>query len=109
MAFRSPRRRGLDGAVLGPRAFVLRFFAQGDHDHSDDRLLLVNLGAQLDLTIMPEPLLAPPVGRRWGVIWSSDDPLYGGPGVGPVVQACGWRLQAESACVMAPLLTRSSR
>lgn len=109
MAFRSSHRRALDGAVLGPRAFVLRFFAPGDHDHSEDRLLLVNLGAQLDLTIMPEPLLAPPADLRWSLVWSSDDPLYGGPGVGPVVQRSGWRLQAESACVMAPSPARNGR
>ena len=27
------------------------------------------------------PLLAPPVGRRWSLFWSSDEPRYGGPGV----------------------------
>ena len=33
---------GLDGAVLGPHAFVMRFFGTG----GDDRLLVVNLGAR---------------------------------------------------------------
>jgi maltooligosyltrehalose trehalohydrolase len=37
---RSQRPGGIDGAVLGPQAFVLRFFAEDGHD----RLLVVNLG-----------------------------------------------------------------
>jgi len=48
----------LDGAVLGPEAFILRYFAPDDQD----RLLLVNLGRDLDLNPAPEPLLAPPRG-----------------------------------------------
>ena len=41
--------RSVDGAVLGPEAFVLRFFG-GDHD---DRLLLVNLGRDVVMTVAP--------------------------------------------------------
>ena len=37
----------------------------------DDRLLLVNLGRQLDLAGAAEPLLGPPAGRRWRILWSS--------------------------------------
>src|SRR5262249_51646071 len=47
----------VDGAVLAEHAFVLRFF---DSLGQEDRLLLVNLGHQLQLRIVPEPLLAPP-------------------------------------------------
>ncbi|MFO0968903.1 MAG: DUF3459 domain-containing protein [Gemmataceae bacterium] len=43
-AFRAPKRRMMDGAVLGPDAFLLRFFAA-----EGDRLLLVNLGRDLKL------------------------------------------------------------
>src|SRR4029450_9547982 len=56
--FRSQRPGGMDGAVLGPESFVLRFFGT----HSDDRLLVVNLGSDLHLAPAPEPLLAPPEG-----------------------------------------------
>src|SRR5262249_31133042 len=42
----------VDGAVLGGEAFVLRFFGEDD----DDRLLLVNFGADLHLPPAPEPL-----------------------------------------------------
>ena len=51
---------GVDGAVLGPDAFVLRFLARD----GDDRLLLVNLYRDLVLEPAPEPLLAPPSDGR---------------------------------------------
>lgn len=107
-AFRSQHRRGLDGAVLGTHAFVFRFFAHADVPHGDDRLLVVNLGAQLDRPSMPEPLLAPPATARWAVAWSSDDPLYGGPGVSPLIRPSGWSVPAESATVLAPAGSRGT-
>jgi maltooligosyltrehalose trehalohydrolase len=73
-AFRAHRQSGVDGAVLGPGAFVLRYFV----DDGDDRLLLVNVGRDLHLDPAPKPLLVPPDGRRWEVRWSSEDPRYGG-------------------------------
>jgi maltooligosyltrehalose trehalohydrolase len=86
-------REQLDGAVLGERAFLLRWF---DARHGD-RLLIVNLGSEIDLRPAPEPLLAPPEDSQWKLIWSSDDPRYGGPGlIQPCEEGC-WRLPAESA------------
>jgi maltooligosyltrehalose trehalohydrolase len=95
-AFRAQRLGGVDAAVLGPSAFVLRYF----HD-AGDRLLIVNVGSHVDLRPAPEPLLAPPAGRGWQVIWSSEDPRYGGGGT-PAVIAEGWRLFGEWAVVLAP-------
>src|SRR5205823_1202590 len=74
------RPRGLDGAVLGPHALVLRFFG-GEHS---DRLVLVNLGRDLRLDSAPEPLLAPPEGAGWTLLWSSEHPRYGGQGTAPL-------------------------
>jgi len=94
--FRDQRARGVDGAVLGRAAFALRFLRDG----AADRLLVVNLGVEKILGGMAEPLLAPPTGHRWRVIWSSEDPRYGGGGTrdpGP-----GWTLPAETALVLAP-------
>jgi len=88
---------GLDGAVLGPEAFVLRFF--GDDD--DDRLLVVNLGLELRYVPSPEPLLAPPGGRAWETVWSSEDPRYGGAGTPPVELPDGWRLPGHAAVALA--------
>ena len=66
--FRRVQRRGdIDGAVLAPQAFVLRYFGDGDHAGGNDRLLLVNFDIDLTLAPAPEPLLAPPLDRRWTV------------------------------------------
>ncbi|MEA2603032.1 MAG: maltooligosyltrehalose trehalohydrolase [Acidobacteriota bacterium] len=88
---------GLDGAVLGPEAFALRFFGE----IAGDRLLLVNLGTDLPLEPVPEPLLAPLAGMRWKVLWSSEDPKYGGSGApSPEDEEGRWRLPGRAAVVM---------
>jgi maltooligosyltrehalose trehalohydrolase len=90
---------GLDGAVLGPSTFVLRWLAPD----GDDRLLLVNLGTTRHFSPAPEPLLAPPAGRRWQQRWSSQDPRYGGLGTPPVEgDELNWRLPGESAVLLVP-------
>lgn len=98
-AFRSQRHRGLDGAVLGPETLVLRFFAVG----GDDRLLLVNFGLDLHLDPAPEPLLAPPEGMRWEILWSSENPKYGGSGTAPVDTPVNWWIPGHAAVVLKPL------
>src|SRR5262249_37180916 len=44
--FHVPHPGGMEGAVLGLEAFVLRFFGE----NNDDRLLLMNFGTALNLT-----------------------------------------------------------
>jgi len=97
-AFRGQRPRGVDGAVLGERAFALRFFA----GRRADRLLLVNLGPDLHLDRAPEPLLAPPDGCAWQTLWSSEDRQYGGDGTPPAETLDGWHVMGEAAAVLAP-------
>jgi maltooligosyltrehalose trehalohydrolase len=96
--FGSQRPRGLDGAVLRSDAFVLRFFGEA----GDDRLVLVNLGRDLHLDPAPEPLLAPPEGRAWELLWSSEDPRYGGCDTAPVESEENWRIPGEAAVVLIP-------
>ena len=96
--FRAQRPGGLDGAVLGPEAFVLRFFGAG----GDDRLLLVNLCRDLHLDPAPEPLLAPPEGTAWEVLWASEDARYGGHGVAPPETEENWRIPGHAAQVLRP-------
>jgi maltooligosyltrehalose trehalohydrolase len=111
-AFGTHAQRTVDGAVLGDNAFVLRFFDDHDHltamggqvqnDHvQNDRLLIVNLGHELILPSTPEPLLAPPDGGSWRVLWSSEDARYGGSGIAPVETDHGWRLPGEAAVALA--------
>jgi maltooligosyltrehalose trehalohydrolase len=96
--FGSRPHRHVEGAVLGPDAFVLRFFGGS----GDDRLLLVNLGPDLHLPEAPEPLLGPPEGRAWRLMWSSEDACYGGSGIGPVEHDRGWSLPGEAAVALGP-------
>ena len=93
--FHQPQPNGLDGAVLADEAFVLRFFG-GD---GNDRLLLVNLGADLELTKMPEPLLAPVEGHKWKLLSSTEDPRYGGFGTPPFADD-RWCIPGHSALVL---------
>jgi len=90
--------RRIDGAVLTPQAFVLRYDGGG----LDDRLLIVNLGSDIDFTPLAQPLLAPPAGRRWAVQWSSDALAYGGLGETELQPEPEWRLRAESAVLLRP-------
>lgn len=95
---RAPRARGVDGAVLGHSAFVLRFF----EEQGADRLLLVNLGRALQVNPAPEPLLAPPEDQRWQIAWSSEDIRYGGCGTPPLEGPDNWRIPGEAAVLLLP-------
>ena len=94
-AFRGQDRDRMHCAILTTHAFAVRFF-----DPGGDRLLLVNLGPQLELSVAPEPLLAPPRRGQWKTLWSSEDVLYGGSGIPGVDTEEGIVLPAESAVVL---------
>lgn len=81
------------GAVIGADVLALRY---------EERLLIVNLGAEIQLDVVPEPLLAPPLDRRWELRWSSDSPGYGGPGIIPIETKGTWIVPARAAIVMNP-------
>ena len=100
-AFNRIIQRGqIDGAVLAPNAFVLRYFLHVDQD----RLLIVNLGGDIALETAPEPLLAPPSGKRWAKLFSTEDPQYGGSGTPPLeTEREGWFLPGRCAVVLMPL------
>ena len=104
-AFKAQKWRGVDGAILGANAFVLRFF----QDDDSDRLLVVNLGRDLHLERVADPLLAPPAGFTWHTAFSTEDPSYGGMGVAPLKAPHeGWRVAGESASVLIPQRTGSA-
>jgi len=91
---------GVDGAVLDVHAFAIRYFANSP---ADERLLIVNLGLEIAAGAFPEPLLAPPEPGTWRVVWSSEDPTYGGAGTPEVVNGDGWRIPGEAAILLAPV------
>jgi maltooligosyltrehalose trehalohydrolase len=90
--------RRVEGAVLGPEAFLLRYL---DEQQGRDRLLLVNFGCDLRLDPAPEPLLAPPAGLHWSVLWSSEEPDYGGGGTVPAERVDHWLLPGHAALLLA--------
>ncbi|HUQ27674.1 MAG TPA: malto-oligosyltrehalose trehalohydrolase [Usitatibacter sp.] len=89
-------QRAVDGAVLRDAAFAVRFSSE-----AGDRLLLVNLGNDLDLTRAAEPLLAPLQGKPWKLAWSSEDARYGGEGTPAMPGEGGLKLRGRCALVMA--------
>ena len=91
---------GIDGAVLSESAFVLRYFSPR---FENDRLLVVNLGTDLEFNPSPEPLLAPPACKRWKELWSSDDPRYGGCGTADLDSDENWRIPGQAAVVLSPV------
>jgi maltooligosyltrehalose trehalohydrolase len=104
--FREVRPNGVDGAVIGRRAFVLRYF--GDKAE-EERLLLVNLGKQTGFSPAPEPLLAPPDDHEWQTMWTSEAPEYGGTGMRGVATESGWTIYAESAVALRAARMRGPR
>jgi maltooligosyltrehalose trehalohydrolase len=100
-AFAQQRADRMHGAVLGPQALALRFRGD-DTGGRDDRLVLFNLGTDVDLSPIPEPLLAPPGPEGWKVLWSSEALDYGGNGTAKLVTDEGWVLSSESALVLSP-------
>jgi maltooligosyltrehalose trehalohydrolase len=90
-------RGDIDGAVLGPGAWVLRYLGKD----GDDRLVLVNMHSDLKLFSAPEPLLAPPLYHQWTVQFQSEDPRFGGIGAAPPeTEEEGWLLPGRCTVVL---------
>jgi maltooligosyltrehalose trehalohydrolase len=85
----------VDGAVVSPQAFVLRLFGE-----EGDRLLVINMGPDLDLAPAPEPLLAPPRGAAWRVLLSTESVRYGGQGTAPLHPETEWHMAGEAAVLL---------
>ncbi|WP_198419796.1 malto-oligosyltrehalose trehalohydrolase [Geomonas edaphica] len=88
----------IEGAVLGQAGFLLRYFLE-----DEQRLLLVNLGRELHLVPIPEPMLAPPSCCRWEILWSSEKVEFGGSGTPKLDTEKFWRLQGYAAVVLVPV------
>ena len=99
-AFRQQETGAVDGAVLAPEAFVLRFVTPRE---ADERLLIVNFGCDLVAGSIAEPLLAAPDGMAWVVCWSSEAPEYSGLGTPEICGREGWRIPGHAAVVLRPL------
>jgi maltooligosyltrehalose trehalohydrolase len=88
-----------DGAVLNDRCLALRTWTA-----DDERLLIANFGRDLHFAPAPEPLLAPPLGCRWELVFSSEDPRYGGGGTPEVeTENDGWLIPGQAALLLKPV------
>ncbi|HTZ37167.1 MAG TPA: malto-oligosyltrehalose trehalohydrolase [Stellaceae bacterium] len=86
----------LDGAVLAEACWLLRYFGKDGADF----LVIVNLGRDLHLRSVAEPLTAPLEGCTWRLAWSSEDAAYDGGGVvRPIVDGT-WHIAGRSAVVL---------
>jgi len=101
--FRQQESDGIDGAVLGPTSFVLRYFSEGN----DDRLLVMNFGEHQVLRPASEPLLTPPPSCRWETLWTSDSARYGGADAVATATPEQWILPAESTVAVRPVSVHS--
>jgi maltooligosyltrehalose trehalohydrolase len=86
-----------EGAVISENAWLLRYTAM----MGQDRLLIVNLGADLPLAPIAEPLLAPVARQGWRLLWSSEDPRYGGSGIPLPSEDSVWHVPGQSALLLA--------
>ena len=91
---------GLDGAVLSSQCFCVRYFSPG---YDNDRVLVINLGSDLELNPAPEPLLAPPALKEWDNLWSSEDPQYGGCGTATLDSESNWIIPGQAAVLLSPV------
>lgn len=86
----------MHGAVIGPEALLLRWL----DPQGDDRLILMNLGRDLIWQPASQPLVAPPA-RGWKILWSSEDPKYGGTGTA-LLDMKHLRVPGHALVVLAP-------
>jgi maltooligosyltrehalose trehalohydrolase len=93
--FAAQRGDRIHGAVVAAEAFLLRYLGED----GDDRLVLVNLGRELAWSPAAEPLVVPPEGRTWRLLWSSEDPGYGGSGTPPLWEH-HWFVPGHAAFVL---------
>lgn len=91
----------IQGAVINQDCFVLRWHNESDGARHD-RLLLVNLARDLHWRPSAEPLVAPVPNRNWKIMFSSEDPQYGGSGTA-LLNTSDWHIPGHASIVMAPV------
>jgi maltooligosyltrehalose trehalohydrolase len=95
----APQRGDVDGTVIGPDVFALRYL---DPDPARHRLLIVNLDGQYERPSVADPLVAPPPDLHWELRWSSEDPKYGGTGTPDFWPTGSWCVPGRIAAFFEP-------
>ncbi|HEX5750400.1 MAG TPA: malto-oligosyltrehalose trehalohydrolase [Archangium sp.] len=96
--------RNIAGAVLSPHALVLRYFGS---EQEGDRLVVLNLGTELEVAPCPEPLLAPPPGNKWSLLLASEQVRYGGMGSPSFANETRMRVPGQTSLVLASEETKT--
>ncbi|MEJ1157146.1 malto-oligosyltrehalose trehalohydrolase [Prosthecomicrobium sp. N25] len=91
---------GLVATTPFPTLAAIRFLAP--QAGTGDRLLLVNLGEDIEVPTVPDPLFATGTGGEWVTLWSSEDEAYRGRGAEPVAHGEGWSIPGRAAVLLAP-------
>jgi maltooligosyltrehalose trehalohydrolase len=94
----------LAGSTLDDRTLVLRFIGRVAHE---DRLMIVNLGPDIDLACAPDPLVAPPELFDWTVLWCSEDRPYGGVGIAGSLPPAKLLSTGQATTIFRPALVPS--
>ncbi len=94
-------KRMIQGAVINQDCFILRWHNPRNEASLDDRLLLVNLSRDLHWRTSAEPLVAPPLRTHWQIMFSSEDPQYGGSGTA-LLNTANWHIPGHAAVLMKP-------
>jgi maltooligosyltrehalose trehalohydrolase len=84
----------LDGSVCG-NLLLIRYFGKGN----DDRLVICNMGKDLQVSSLADPLFAPPLDKKWELLFSSNDIGYGGNGT-PAWGSPFWDMPAYTTYVL---------
>ncbi len=95
--FRQQRIDRLETAVLTADCLAVRFLSDDNHD----RLLLMNLGGDLQLDLQPHSLAAAPPRMSWRLLWASNALRYGGTGTRSTISNTKCILPAESTAAWA--------
>ena len=91
----------LMGATLGERTMVLRYLGA---NRETDRLLIVNLGPDMNVASAAQPLVAPPAAHEWSLLWCSEDRVYGGSGAALSTPPAQLTATGHATSVFAPRL-----
>ncbi len=88
--------RLIHSCVIRDGCFALRWHADNGEQ---DRLLLVNFGRDYRWLCVAEPLVAPPPGRDWRILFSSEDARYEGSGTA-LLDTKNWNIPGHSAILL---------
>ncbi|HEY3699843.1 MAG TPA: DUF3459 domain-containing protein, partial [Spongiibacteraceae bacterium] len=88
-------RRDIEVSILNSRALVLRWPGP-----AAALLLIVNLGVEQHEIDASAPLFACAPNSNWTLLWSSEQPKYGGSGAVSPYSATGWQLPGICACLL---------